>query len=165
MSTPNKISVAIPAADMSVMLNAIDTLNSKLTFLLSLSEADRKELPKMGDKTIAFVTKCLDYAKANPKIVPAYLEVDEFEKDIVAVGELLKVLRPIHQLYQRLDDTVMQAGSEAYQAGLLFYTNLKGATKAGVPGAKTIYQDLAERFPGRGKKQIENSNGTAAAHE
>jgi hypothetical protein len=159
MAKTNKISVAITAADMGVMLTAINDLNSKLNFLLALSEEDRKDLPKMGDKTVAFVNKCFDYAKANPALVPTYVEMAEFEKDVVAVSELLKVLRPIHQLYQRLDDTVMQAGSEAYQAGLLFYNNLKGATKAGVPGAKTIYHDLAERFPGRGKKQTETENG------
>jgi len=45
----------------------------------------------------------------------------------------------------------MQAGSEAYTASLIFYNAVKGAAKAGVPGMKTIYDDLQSRFPGRGK--------------
>jgi hypothetical protein len=155
MSKTNKISVAIDAADMTAMLAAIDTINSKLKLLLVLNDEERRELPKMGDKTFAFVTKCHKYAKANPALVPPFLEMDEFDKDVVLVDELLKVLRPIYQLYQRLDDTAMQAGSEAYQAGLLFYGYLKSATKAGVPNSKTVYEDLSERFPGRGKKHAE----------
>jgi hypothetical protein len=161
MAKTNKISVQIDEADMNLMLDAIETVNSKLKSLVVLSDEERRRLPKTGDKTFAFVSSCLDYAKTNPSLVPMYLEIDEFEKDMAAVSDLLRVLRPIHQLYQRLDDTVMQAGGEAYQAALSFYSSLKSAAKAGVPGAKTIQNDLAERFPGRGKTKVEEQGGFA----
>jgi hypothetical protein len=108
-------------------------------------------LPKMGDKTLAFVTKALDYAKQNPTLAPAFLNVPEFEKDVTAVTSLNNVLRPLQQLTEKLDDTTLQAGSEAYAAALIFYTSVKSAAKAGVPGTKNIYDDLQARFPGRGK--------------
>jgi hypothetical protein len=39
------------------------------------------ELSKMGDKTLAFVQKALEYAEANPTLVPAYLDIAEAKKD------------------------------------------------------------------------------------
>jgi hypothetical protein len=68
-----------------------------------------------------------------------------------AVDSLLKIFRPLHQLTSNLDDTILQSNSEAYTASLTYYSAVKSAMKAGEPGAKTIYEDLKERFPGRAK--------------
>jgi hypothetical protein len=38
--------------------------------LLALTPAERHELPKMGEKTIAFVEKAHDFALKNPNLVP-----------------------------------------------------------------------------------------------
>ncbi len=75
----------------------------------------------------------------------------EFDKDVTVVNSLNNVLRPLQQLTEKLDDTTLQAGSEAYAAALVFYTAIKSAAKAGVPGTKNIYDDLQVRFPGRSK--------------
>ena len=48
-----------------------------------------------------------------------------------------------------MEDSMTQAGSEAYVAALAFYQSVKGAAKAKVPGADAIYNDLNSRFPGR----------------
>ena len=66
-------------------------------------------------------------------------------------NRIMIVLIPLQQLVEKLDDTTLQAGSEAYTAALVFYTAVKGAARAGEPGMKTVYDDLQARFPGRGK--------------
>jgi hypothetical protein len=149
----NKVSVTMAAAAITNITAALATIEKNLPVLINLSPEDRKALPKMGDKTLAFVSKALDYAKLNPTLVPPFLSVAEFEKDVVAVTALSNILKPLQQLTEKLDDTTMQAGSEAYSAALIFYASLKGAAKAGVPGMKTILDDLQQRFPGRGKEE------------
>jgi len=72
----------------------------------------------------------------------------DFEKDVIAVTDLRKVLIPVQQRVEKLNDTTLQAGSEAYTAALIFYNAVKGATKAGEPGMKNVYDDLQSRFPG-----------------
>ena len=47
---------------------------------MDLSPQDRRELPKIGDKTLTFVAKSLDYAMAHPELCPPYLDVPEFQK-------------------------------------------------------------------------------------
>jgi hypothetical protein len=56
---------------------------------------------------------------------------------------------PLSQLSEKLDDTTMEAGSEAFSAALVFYNAVKAAAKAGVPGMKVVADDLQARFPRR----------------
>ncbi len=147
----NRISVAMGTEAIANIMAAITTIEQNLPTLINLTADERKSLPKMGDRTLAFVSKALEYTKQNAQVVPNFLEVAEFEKDVAAVTALNKVLIPLHQLAEKLDDTTMLAGSEAYSAALIFYNAVKGAAKAGVPGMKTIYDDLQTRFAVKGK--------------
>ncbi len=79
------------------------------------------------------------------------MDMAEFEKDTKGFNELKKVLNPLQQMVEKLDDTTLLTGSEAYTAALVFYNALKGAAKAGEPGMKNIYADLQSRYPGRGQ--------------
>ena len=147
----NRISITISEEALANITMAISTIGQNIPVLFNLSAEDRQALPKMGDKTLAFVNKTLEYAKQNPKVVPSFLDLTEFEKDALVVTNIKKVLIPLQQLVEKLEDTTLLAGSEAYTAALVFYTALKGAAKAGEPGMKTVYEDLQSRFPGRGK--------------
>ena len=147
----NKVSIALEAEVIANITAAIDTISTNLPGLVNLTDDERQTIPKMGDKTLAFVSKALEYANQNQELVPPYLDVAEFAKDVTAVTRLQQVLKPLQQLVEKLDDTTMLAGSEAYTAALVFYTAVKGAEKAGVPGVKTVSDDLQARFPGRGR--------------
>ena len=48
---------------------------------------------------------------------------------------------------------MLLSGSDAYAAALLFYNSVKGAKKSNIAKAGSIYDDLAERFPGRPLKK------------
>ena len=53
-----------------------------------------------------------------------------------------------------MNDTEQEAGAEAYNGILGFYNTVLDATSKGIPGARTIYDDLSQRFPGRKKAVI-----------
>jgi len=149
----NKISIEINPEAIANSKACIGSIELNLPKLSNLSDEERKAIPKMGDKTVAFVNKALEHAKHNTSVVPSFLDMAEFEKDVKAVNDLNQVLKPLKQLVEKLDDTTMLAGSEAYTAALTFYSALKGAAKAGVPGMKTVFDDLQARFPGRSKSK------------
>ncbi|RYF72173.1 MAG: hypothetical protein EOO39_12625 [Cytophagaceae bacterium] len=50
------------------------------------------------------------------------------------------------QLHEKVTDTGLLAGSEAYVSALAVYRMTQAAAKAGVPGAKALADKLAERF-------------------
>lgn len=149
MSITNEISFEINQEAMTNALGAIETLYENLPKLITLSNEQRINLPKMGDKTVSFVNKSLEYARQNPEIIPKYLDMIEYGKDVAGVNKLFQVISPLRKLVEELDDTMLLAGSEAYMASLVFYTALKGAISAGQTGLKNIYDDLSTRFPGR----------------
>jgi hypothetical protein len=47
----------------------------------------------------------------------------------------------------------MIAGSEAYQAALLFYKAVKMAAEMDIQGAKAIYEELRKRFEGQSRRR------------
>jgi hypothetical protein len=146
----NLISLDLPAADLQAIRAAVQVLQDKLVpHLVTLEPGMRRELPRMGDKTVAFVRKAADYAHADARLVPAYLDLDEMARDLRAVEDLLSLQRPLAQIAAGLDDAILAAGSEAYGAALGYYQAVKGAARAGVTGAEAIAADLGQRFPGR----------------
>jgi len=152
----NRISITISPEDNAKVKAAIDTLHTTLApFLVALNPNERRTLPKVSDGTLPFVQKALEYAQTNAQFVPAYVDVAELKTDVDAVSTLLQFLRPLEQLFEILDDTVMLSGSEAYVAALAFYNSVKQATKMKVPGAEPIYNDLLQRFDGQGKKKAQ----------
>lgn len=147
MATENLVSIKISQEDQDKVSKAISDLNDVLKpLLVSLSNDQRREIPKMGDGTEPFVEKVIDYAQSNPEFAPAYLDVAEASVDFDAVKALNSFYRPLEQIHQQLSDSIMLSGSEAYVAALAYYNSVKIATRMNVAGAKVIYEDLRQRF-------------------
>lgn len=149
----NQIALDIPAETIQQVQEKLAEARQLLEpFLISLTNDQRRTTPKMGDKTLPFVTKVLEYSKSNPTFVPPYMNIPEMETDVQAAEVLSGMLRSSEQLTSNLDDTVMLSGSEAYMAALGYYNAVKHAAKSNIPAAKVIYEDLRKRFPGRPRK-------------
>ena len=150
MSQTNQISAAISAADLATIMENLASIKSKLSSILTinLEEDDRMGLAKMGDKTLAFVDKSLNYASQHPEIVPAFLDVAEGKKDFALASGMNAILKEVSMLHRGIEDAVMLAGNEAYEAARIFYNAVKGAAKSNVPGASAVVNDLQQRYPG-----------------
>ena len=148
MPNDNRISAALTAANKTSILTKIGEIRALLPFLINLTGQERRELPKMGDKTLAFDEKCATYMAQNPGLVPGFVDVDEVNKDRALRLPLSDVLRELQSLTEAVSDTALLVGSEIYMADLSFYQNARQAAKRGVLGADTIHNDLKERFPG-----------------
>lgn len=149
MSAPNRVSADISAAvitDVTTKLNEVRVLLQP--YLQALAPDERRSLPKMSDKSIAFVNKVETYTNSNPEFAPAFMQVAEFEKDFLLVEELKPLLDICEQLCSNIDDTSMLGGSEAYVAALMYYNSVKMAAKTGQASARPICDDLSMRFPG-----------------
>jgi hypothetical protein len=116
---------------------------------------ERRKLPKMGDKTLAFVEKCYEFSHNNPNFCPGLLDMDKYEADYMAARSLYNAVNKAAQFYTNLVDTQLCAGSEAFQASLVFYNYVKLLASNNVAGAKIVYEELRKRFPrGRRRKRL-----------
>jgi hypothetical protein len=154
MAQSDQIAVTISEGDLAAIQEALGTLESKLLpHLKTLTPQERVELPKMGDKTVSFVTKALEYGQAHKDLVPAYLDLPALAVDVKAVERLRNFAQVLNPLSDALNDSLMLSGSEAYQGALVFYANVKTAARVHVPKAQSVYDDLSTRFPGATAKK------------
>jgi len=160
MATQNLLSAALPAADKTTVQTAIQTINAKLPFLISLTSEERRGGVKLGDKSVAFVGKAINYAQANPTLVPGYVNMVEIVKDYNMQKDLIDIQQWMASLLQKIEDTQQEAGVEAFNSILAFYQAVRVASEKDVPGARAIYTDLNQRFPGRKVKVIPTPSNT-----
>jgi hypothetical protein len=154
MSQENQISMTIPAETLAAITTNFSAVNALLAniLLFNLTAEERKAMLVMGDKTLAFVQKSLEYAENNPALLPPYLDLAEAKKDFALAHDLYGVLQQVNTLQRAIEDTMMVAGSEAYNAALVFYNSVKGASRVNVPGSEAVYNDLQQRFAVKPKK-------------
>src|SRR5919108_5247050 len=75
------------AEDQQAINAAIDTLRQRLPFLIDLTVAQRREMPKAADKTRAFVQKAVEVANEHSQMFPAAF-LEELRKDWQLLGSL-----------------------------------------------------------------------------
>jgi hypothetical protein len=155
----NKHVQAIPQDILTQAQTKISEIKTLLApYIVALTPSERQELPKMGEKTISFVEKAYDFAQQNPNLVPPYLNMTAFGVDFEDAHGLWTLVNSIRQLDENTSDTEMAAGSEAYQAALVFYKSVKMAAAQDIPGAKAVYEELKTRFPGGKRKTGETES-------
>ena len=152
-NTNNIISIQIPQKELDSALSKIQEAHQILSpYLIALTLAERKAMPKMNEKTVPFVEKALNYMESEPTLTPGYLDTEEMRLDFQAAQQLTQVAREAQQLTSKLEDTITLTGSEAYIAALAYYHAIKGAARVNASGAKPIYEDLKKRFAFNGRR-------------
>ena len=140
----NRISTQLSAADQAAVLAAIKTIRDKLPFLIDLTLEERRSLPRMGDKSRAFVTQALNLAEQNADILPRSFDVSEMRKDVELVQALEPILPALAQLQELFEDTYIAVGSEAYAAALAVYQYAKASGKGAA--LDNLLDALGQRF-------------------
>ena len=139
------INTTLSNADLQDIQHAIDTIQQKLPFLITLILDERKRLYKMGDKRLAFVQNSLNAAQSNRNILPASFDLEGFTNDYRLAISLTELLMRLNQLTEQVDDTLLAVGSEAMGSSLTVYDYVKTAAKK-TPGLKAIAEQLGNLF-------------------
>ncbi|NEU71553.1 hypothetical protein PI95_002890 [Hassallia byssoidea VB512170] len=139
------VNANISAQDIQEIKAALQTVQKKLPFLITLTTEERRKLFKMGDKSLAFVNNSVAAAQSNRDILPASFDVEELVRDYQLVSTLTELLTSMRQLTEQVDDTLLAVGSDAMTSSLTVYDYVKTAAKK-TPGLKTIAEQLGERF-------------------
>ena len=151
---PNQITDAIPAAKLAEALDHLQKARTVLApYLHPLTPDESKNIVKMGDKSVGFMTKLLDYAAATPAFVPGFISYDELKQDVGVATALTPLEQLAEQLALDLNSTVMVAGSEGISQASPVYQNIKFLAQQHQPGAQAAYDDLSQRWPGRVAKK------------
>ena len=147
MSVTNYVAASLGADDSSAILAAIAIMHQKMPFLINLPPEDRRALPKMGDKSRAFVDKTLLAAQANKTLLPANFDLAGFEQDYALWLALAPVAQQLRQFQELFDDTMTALSSDLYTESLAAYSYLKaGGADAGLNEVRAA---IGKRFARR----------------
>jgi hypothetical protein len=141
----NLISVTWSETDLAEIDAAINTLEAKMSrHLIDLSVDERRSLNKMGDKSEAFCRQTLNVLAQNPKAVPETLDLQEAQRDLIALDQLRSRTTRLRQLLGRAEDTETALGSDVMNASLEGYALLKVVGKGS--GLESLRRDMSARF-------------------
>ena len=125
MATQNLIDVQLTEQDKTDLNQALATVEARLSFLVGLSPEERQTLPKMGTQGRDFVRDVLTAAEQNPTLIPAAINIAGLRRDYELVEDLTPMVSRLAQLVEGLNDTLLEAGSEAFVTSLEAYDILK----------------------------------------
>lgn len=154
MSESNRVSAVLGDAEIAELRTQIAALRARLPFLVNLSPQDRKELPKLGDKTVGFDEKCQTYMESNPEFLPGFVDTAELDRDRALRSQMLRIAPDLLLLAEQIEDTLTVLGSEIVMVDFAYYQGVREAARRGLPGAQLIYDDLRTRFPGPGRASL-----------
>ncbi len=146
----NRLNVSATTAQITAVKAALQTISTNLPFLVGLTTEERIALPAINVNNKAFTEDAINAAVNNTSLIPSYVNVPNMQNDLTLFTQLDELILLTKQLLERLEDTQLLAGSEAYTNGLAVYKLIGSAADAGVPGADAIYNQLKQRFAGQG---------------
>jgi hypothetical protein len=157
----NRISVTLTEDAVNNIKVAVNHILDAMPFLIGLTPEERKSIPKINDSNKTFTEDGVKAINNNLHMLPAYFLTAEINNDLVLFNQLDEVDLIISQLSEKIKDTKMLAGSEAYVSALTAYRLFDAAAKAGVPGADAVNDLLKERFAEQGNAGTANKAVTS----
>ena len=92
MSKSNKISASFSEIDKEAVLVKIAEVKALMPFLIGLTVEERKNLRKMGPKSVDYVRQSLEGAKAFPDELKKSFDTVELEKDFTLINVNAKAM-------------------------------------------------------------------------
>ena len=148
----SRVSQILTPAEEATVVSSLETVETTLPWLIGLTTQERMSIPKIDSINRDFVADAIDIIIHNTNLFPAYFNVLELEKDFTLYNNLAQVLPIAERVHEKLQDTQMKAGSEAYITALAAYRLLQAAAKAGVPGTDVLVARLKARFENQGNQ-------------
>jgi hypothetical protein len=148
--TINRLNTTMSEADMSAVKKFFENIYALMPFLIGLTTDERISLPKINEGNKVFVGDSINALANNASMLPAYLNVSDIRSDLTLYEQLDELEGIALQLVEKIQDTRMLCGSEAYASSLTAYRLFEAAASAGLPGADSVYNALKQRFAGQG---------------
>ena len=157
MALDNLISIEFTPAELDTISLALNSISDVLAGkVINLTPEERHRYARVSYEMLPWVQKCYGYMKTEPTLVPGYIDMPELDKDFKARTDIEPNYTTLRSIFESMDDTMLLIGNDIYKNCIAFYKAVKAASSSNVPGSTSIYQDLAQQFPGRPKKKTED---------
>jgi hypothetical protein len=148
--TNNRLNATATAAQIAAVKTALQTISTNLPFLIGLTVEERSTLPAIDVNNKVFTEDAINAGINNSAMLPAFLSVSSMQTDMMVFDQLDELIFVMKQILEKLEDTQLLAGSEAYTTALMLYKLFGAAADSGIPGADAIVTQLRARFAAQG---------------
>jgi len=129
--------------------------NAHLDAMLSLANKNapgltaeqRSEFGSINETNKLLVNKAKLIMQENPKYLPAFVDMDEFERDFVAREEIEQMLRKLDLIQRKLSDTKILLDNDNYQDVMAYYRSVRYFANEDNQEAMPLYNELKQFFP------------------
>lgn len=142
----NRINSTLTEAQIAAVKDAVQNIYANIPFLLGLTVEERISLPKINVSNKVFTEDAINAILNNAGMLPNYLNVENMQTDMQLFAQLDELTGLVRQLLEKLEDTQILAGSEAYVSALTGYRLFGAAAEAGISGSDAVYENLKTRF-------------------
>ena len=147
-TTINRVNATLTPEAVQTVKNAIAGIQEALPFLVGLTPGERMSLPKISVSNKVFTEDAIQAAVNNPDIFPGFIKPQDLKTNLDLYHALDELVLLVQQTAEKLADTQLLAGSEAYTSALTIYKIFGAAAGTGVAGSKTVHEQLRQRFAG-----------------
>jgi hypothetical protein len=141
----SNISVTLDQTQLSQILTQVKALKTSLSFLIGLTDLEKKRMRKMGDKLTSYVLDIRTLANTYPGSLPSDVNIAEFNKDVDLIVKLDAIMAELRPLYHKLEDTNIAVGNESIRVADVCYGFLKYAARNN-PSLGESVRVLGSRF-------------------
>ena len=156
MASQNLVSATLTDADQAAVKASLTAAQSKLPFLISLTNKEKKRLRKMGSKSVDYVKQTLLGATNFPNYLPASFDTPGLSEHSKLIDQLMDIQVVTASLLESINDTIIAAGSDAMIAADQVYGLLKTAAKND-SAVKSIVAEIAKRYEAQSKPRIKKT--------
>lgn len=141
------LSVQLTPQELADIIAALDVIDAFLQGkVINLSMEERQSLYKMRNTRYNFAVRTMNLAASYPEFIPSFANYPDAQRDFAYYQQLSVVTQRTNRLAEKIDDTLMAAGSELLKFCLVYYNNVKMALSANVPGADSVFNELNPFF-------------------
>jgi hypothetical protein len=153
------VSYAFTEEDFTALKQQINDINVIVDeFAIELHIDNKRELKTLGDRSLPFTDQAFLLASQQKDLVPSYINMDEFAKDINLFKQSKELIKLLEVTLERLKDTSIAAGADAFLTARKFYDSVKSAVKANIPGAEVAFDEMKKRYVRNRSKSDEQNN-------
>lgn len=144
--TFNRIDTLITEASITTITTNLQHITALLP-AYSLTADEKKTFRGMDAGNKAFVEDCINQLRSNgAETMPSYIKIDALITDLKLFEQLDNLKSILNQIMSQVNASQRIAGKEAYDTALKVYELYETAAKSGVPGSKSSFEQLNQRF-------------------
>ncbi len=146
----NLISLDITPDAIAKVDQAIETLEAFTAPFITLTNQQKQELFKMGDKSILFCQQTAMVLEQNQDVLPPTFDYEEMKTDLADHAAIAPRVLRIREVLAKMEDTQIALGSDVMVASSEGYALMKLFGKA--EGLTELQDAMRLRRPGRPRK-------------